>query len=562
MQAYLRRMPWKSFFALILFVTPLPTLAAEVIKDFRVTAVVRADRHLVVEEVVTYDFGDTERHGIYRDIPVRYVRNGTTFLLRLNVERVMRDGQDEPYETSRDGNDLSIKIGDPDRTIVGPHTYSIRYSTDRAILFLDDGRSELYWNVTGNEWQVPIERSSFEVIVPTGLDPENVVTACYTGELGSQAQDCSTKQTASGFAVQTSRVLLMNEGLTAAFTFPPGTIAAPTTSEWAWMVLQDNGILFLPLCALLIMHWLWWTKGKDPEKMTVVPEYESPRKLSPAVIGSAVTNGNVPKGVATATIIDLARRGYLHIRFGEEKKLFGASQTFTFVKKKDADDTLTPYEVDILNGLFAGGDEQTLEDLKQSKFYTAINHFTSDVQKEITDMKVFISSPTSVRGIFIGVAVVMCWSLFAFTNPSLFEAVAIFATGLIIIGYGWFMPRRTLDGVKLLAQIHGFKWFLSVTEKDRLAFTDAPARTPEQFQKFLPYAIALGVEAEWARQFASIHMNPPTWAEGNMAGFHPMGFASSMRSLDSSARSIAYPAPSSSGGGSGGGMGGGGGGSW
>ncbi len=132
------------------------------------------------------------------------------------------------------------------------------------------------------------------------------------------------------------------------------------------------------------------------------------------------------------------------------------------------------------------------------------------------------------------------------------------------------MPRRTQDGVKLLAKIEGFKWFLSVTEKDRLAFTDAPARTPEQFQKFLPYAIALDVEKQWAKQFASLTIPPPNWAAGNLSAFSALWLVSNLDTMHEAAKSSAYAAPSQagsggsgfSGGGSGGGFSGGGGGSW
>lgn len=555
--------------SVLLFFTPFAARAAETITDFNVAATLDAKRHLIVEETITYDFGEEGRHGIYRTIPVTYTRNGGTYRLRLSVERVMRDGAAEPYETSRDGDRLKIKIGDADRTIAGEHEYLIRYSTDRAINFFPDGHSELYWNVTGNDWPVDIERVSFALAPPAGLGLANVSSTCFTGEYGSPETACTVAKTAVGFTVTSERVLLSNEGLTVAFAFPSGAIAQPTVFESLWQFLRDNGVLFFPLFAILIMQAWWWTKGRDPRRLTVIPEYDAPRKLAPAIIGSAITNGDVPPKTVTATIIDLARKGFLKIRFGEKKKLFGTEQTFTFVKQNAAPATLAPYESAIFEGLFSGGDEQTLEDLKTNKFYEDVKDFKKSVNAAIDAMKVFMENPNTIRGVYVAVAFVVGWLLTAASSTPLATGAGI-ATGLIIAAYGWFMPRRTKDGVKLLAEIEGFKWFLSVTEKDRLAFTDAPERTPEQFQKFLPYAIALGVEEEWAKQFASLAISPPGWAEGNLSGYNALWLVSHIDTMHDSARSVAYAPPSQagsggsgfSGGGSGGGFGGGGGGSW
>ncbi len=560
-----------AFFAALLCV-PTTAFAAETISNFDVRATLDANRHLSVQESITYDFGDAERHGITRVIPVNYQRNGGTYKLRLTVEDVKRDGAEEPYDVSTSGGFLTVKIGNPDQTITGSHAYQIRYSTDRAINFFNDGHGELYWNVTGNGWDVPVEQSSFWLFPPSGVTLGSVSSTCYTGEVGSTEKSCLVTSSAEDLVAKSTRVLLPNEGLTAAFAFPAGVIAAPSLLERLWQFLADNGVLFFPLAALLIMHWRWWTKGRDPKRMTVIPEYDAPRNLSAALVGSAITNGDVPPKTVTATIIDLARRGFLKIRFGEEKHLFGKTQTYTFVKSTATPDALrpTPYESALLDGLFSGGDEQTLDDLKTNKFYQDVQTFKKGVNAEIDAQKIFASNPNTVRGAYVGVAFVIGWILVIFVGSTPLGTGAAIVTGCVIAAYGWFMPRRTQDGVKLLAEIEGFKWFLSVTEKDRLAFTDAPERTPEQFQKFLPVAIALGVEEQWAKQFASLTLPPPGWAEGNLSGYSALWLVSNIDTMHESAKSVAYAAPSQAGaggsgfmgGGSGGGFGGGGGGSW
>jgi uncharacterized membrane protein YgcG len=549
---------------------PDPYQGSEHITDFAVNASLAPDRSLSFAESISYDFADNAHHGIYQYIPITYDRSGATYNLRLTVGSVTRDGRSEPYDQSTSDGDLNLKIGDPDVTMTGSHVYAVNFTTNRAINFFPD-HDELYWNVTGNGWEVPIERASFSLTLPPGLDSASVSSTCFTGEAGSTENDCSIANAPGRITFTATRVLGANEGLTIVVGLPKGVIAPPTTQEKVMMVVSDNSVLFFPILAFVLMFTAWWFKGRDPKLGTVIPEYEPPQKLAPAVIGAAMTNGEVPGKTTTATIIDLARRGYLKIRFGKNKGLLGTAQSYTFVKQRDDYDGLTVFERDIQQGLFEGGAEQTIEDLKDRQFYQSVASFKRHVQEQIDLLKLFDARPGAIRSIFVTVAIIIGWLLVTiFGSTGLGMACAI-ATGLIIAIFGWFMPRRNADGVKLLTDIDGFKWFLSVTEKDRLDFHNAPERTPEQFMEFLPYAIVFDVEKKWAAQFASLNVPPPSWAEGsNMAGWNTALFVSNLSSLHSAASTSAYAAPSSagsggsgfSGGGSGGGFGGGGGGSW
>ncbi len=136
------------------------------------------------------------------------------------------------------------------------------------------------------------------------------------------------------------------------------------------------------------------------------------------------------------------------------------------------------------------------------------------------------------------------------------------------------LKAPTLAGRKLLDKIDGFKMYLSVAEKDRLNTINSPEKTPLLFEKYLPYALALDVENDWALQFASVINTSsieksayhPGWYSGSSwNNFSADGFTSSFCSSFSSAISSSSTAPGSSsgsGGSSGGGGGGGGGGGW
>lgn len=558
--------------ALAFAVLPGLASAAEVIRDFAVTVKPDGGRRLVFEESIEYDFGDADRHGIYRYIPEAYERNGGNYNYHLQVIGVWRDGQPEPYEVSRGGGNVDIKIGDANKTVTGAHTYAIRYATDRAINFFDT-HSELYWNVTGNGWQVPIEKASIDFSYLDAIQPDEVRTECFTGVYGSTEKDCATRElyqsSASSFV--SKRVLQPSEGLTVVWGFYGGrNFPAPTFWEKAKMLLADNFVLFLPFIAFAVMFWRWWTKGKDAKLNTVIPEYEAPRGMTPALMGASMTAGTVPDRTVTATIIDLARRGFLKIEFGEKKGLFGKSQTFTFVRQNQGENLgLQDYEQTIFTGLFKNGDRQSVDDLKDGKFYATVTNFKSQVAKQVNALKLFDKNPTLVRTAYIAIAAAVVFVGFVLSANTL-GSFSAFVAGLIVAVFGWVMPRRTAEGTQVLTDIEGFKWFLSVTEKDRMDFHNAPERTPEQFQELLPYAIVFGVENKWAAQFASMNLPPPDWATGNVSSMNTVILASSLSSMHSAASAAAFSPPSSagsggsgfSGGGSGGGGGGGGGGSW
>jgi uncharacterized membrane protein len=150
--------------------------------------------------------------------------------------------------------------------------------------------------------------------------------------------------------------------------------------------------------------------------------------------------------------------------------------------------------------------------------------------------------------------------------PTSFVAAGIL-TGAIICGFGWFMPAHTQAGARALEGVLGFEDFLNHVEADRF---NRMIKTPEMFEKFLPFAMALGVEKNWSNAFKNIYTQPPQWYQGNFgAGFYPYMFVSSLNSMSSVASTAMASAPRSSGGSgfggggggfSGGGFGGGGGG--
>ncbi len=559
-----------SIFITILGLQLASIAHAEVIRDFAVEAELAADRTLTVTEKITYDFEDEEHHGIIRLIPERYKSDNASYRLRLEVLDADMDGNAVSMKVSREGANTNIRLGDPDVLVSGKHVYTIRYRTERAINdFPGEHERELYWNVTGNEWLIPIDRASFRLVGPA---PASQAT-CFTGRFGSSVQDCTIAQSGIITSIQSDRALDSGEGLTVALRFPEEAIAPLTIWDRLRMLLADNIWLALPILVFIIMYAIWHVRGRDPKgRGTVIAQYEEPRGLKPAQM-TALQEDHVSHQAVSATILDLARRGFIKIHWSGDAGATGwfkAKPSFTLNKTKPADESLLPFERQIHDGLFGIGDSIDVS-ARNEGFWKAIQQARNEIFSDLKQRKFIESHPATTRAVWstlaIGVAVVAY--LLSDAIGGLFILSGLISAA-IIGGFGWLMPRATFEGAVVREEIEGLKLFLSVTEKDRLAFHNAPEKRPEQFERFLPAALALGVEEQWAGYFQDMQMQPPSYMDGTASNWNALRFAHAMDSFNDESSSHMYQSPSSagsggsgfSGGGSGGGFGGGGGGSW
>src|SRR5260370_38442799 len=115
--------------------------------------------------------------------------------------------------------------------------------------------------------------------------------------------------------------------------------------------------------------------------------------------------------------------------------------------------------------------------------------------------------------------------------------IAGILTGLIICGFGWFMAAHAEQGARALEGVLGFEDFFVHVESDRFNRT---IKTPEMFEKFLPFAMALGVEKNWSRAFQGILTQPPQWYRGSSygPGFYPLMFTNDLGYMSSRAGSV------------------------
>ncbi|HMO78395.1 MAG TPA: DUF2207 domain-containing protein [Candidatus Paceibacterota bacterium] len=551
--------------SLLLFLLFLvtPTVQAEVIRDFAVNYQINSDGTVLVEETILYDFEAEERRGIFRTIEKDHPQPATAWYKyrRVGIEliSVTRNGQEEPLAVTESKQQVEYKIGNPYVTISGPQTYQIQYLLSGALSYGSDG-AEFYWNVTGNEWPVLIESVS---AVVSGPLLENFT--CYRGYFG-ESNSCEAEMLNAGVLFSTES-LDSGEGLTLAVEVNEGGVAT----------LIYEKISYLPFGFGVAILWLLYfarsvyrLRSKDRSNRPVIAQYEPLKGYLPMYTG-VLFDGQLDPRDITAGIVYLAEQGFIKIKRTGKKVLVIFE--------------VTDYEITLLRPL-AELPNKFLREVSGLLFsentaVPATVMLSSLSQNRVANSKLILSLRAAIREDLKASGLITTnlppWTtsktvllilLVLFFGPLLFIengfglVIFVFITS-VFIGVMALVDRFTARGHELKNHLEGFKLFLSVTDKERFAFHNAPEKSPELFMEYLPYAIALGVEDKWAKVFADITIPEPDWYEGgSISTFSATALASDIGAFSSSFSASSGTSGSSGGGSSGGGGGGGGGGSW
>jgi len=518
-------------------------------------------------------------------VPVEYhTPQGFNWTLRLDLLGVTGEkGQPLEVESGRERHYVKYKIRVPG-AVNATRTVTIHYRAANGLRFLED-HDELYWNLTGDEWDVPIETATARIVLPAAAT--GVRAIAFNGVYGSTARDAIVNTEGTTVGVTMPHRLDFHEGLTAVVGWDKGVVAQPTEAEQALGFLANNWPLAIPIPVFLGMFALWRRVGRDPKRLPVAVQYEPPDSLTPAEAGTLMDYSADMRDI-TATLVDLAVRGHLRIEERDESVLLGLfkrreyvfrridpPESLPRVTERGGARALEPHERRVLSGIFSGGStEVELSDL-ENEFYRNLPGLREDIFGRLVGRGLYRSRPDRVRSNWLAGALLLGAVIIGvgFTLAARFGLtplpfiVAALASGLIVVAFSRIMPARTVAGARTLERLLGFEEFLARVEKDRF---ERVVKTPEMFERYLPFAMAFGVERKWAKAFQNIYREPPRWYVGSNSSAFDLGrLSSSLADLSSRAQSAMTSSPRSSssgsgvsGGSSGGGSGGGGGGGW
>jgi uncharacterized membrane protein YgcG len=517
-----------------------------------------------VQEHITLAF-EGAWNGIHRTIPVEYPGpNGTNYTLFLDVSSVTDGaGGKLRYESSSSRGTRDLKIYIPG-AINTSRTVEIDYVVRNGIRYFED-HDEFYWNVTGNDWPVPIDRASAAVSFPSSA-AGSLRAQAFTGVYGSAERDATSVVQGADVSFETKSALPPRGGMTIDVFLPKDILRQPSALTRLFWFLGGNPIVFLPFVTFAVMLTLWWHKGRDPDAgLSVAPMYEPPAGMSPAEAGTLLDDKIHPRDLSS-TLVDLAVRGYLKIEETDQTTLgvfHHKDYIFHLLKPREQWNDLASHERVMLENIFAGGSDTRLADLK-NRFYTALPVIRQDIMAALRNKNMYSVDPESANSYSLG-AIVLILAPFALAQFTGYKNM-LNSPGLLILCIGvsalfwWLFARqmtaKTVAGVRARIGVLGFQEFMNRVDAERLK--RMPADT---FEKYLPYAMALGVEHHWAQAFSSLAITQPTWyvSPAGYVGFNPLFFSASMHSMASDMNQVFVSAPRASSSGSGFGGGGGGG---
>ncbi len=523
---------------------------------------------LTVTETISINAeGTIFKRGIFRKIPeYRKDKNGQSIHNSIKVISVLQDGEQAEYKESSKESLLEIRIGSANKFLTdGIHKYDITYAIENQVGFFDN-YDELYWNVTGSDWDFNIDSVSCVIQLPVGAAV--LQQSCYTGVPGSTATECDAVY-GEGHVSFTASNLSPGEGLTVAVGFTKGIVQPPPPPTfWERYNVLILAIIFL-LAILGYMVYSWFNHGIDPPKPTVIPQFEVPGGLSPAKMAFYYKE-QYNSDYFTISLVQLAVKGYIRITEKVTNTLFVFKDTDYVIEKIKGEgmSNLSVEERGILNSLFSGGKNIiTASGTYNAKFKNALTSFEANFKEAKASVKegsntrllwipiilliayylvvayynvssVFMSGLTIflllIIPVFLSIPIVIFSTIFRlkpkwktiynvffifttavfigviFLNESSFsfnvKVVLLFTIFLVMLflSYRFLIKQPSIERLQRQADIEGFLMYMKAAEEKQIQFANSPALTPQLFEKLLPFAMALEIDKIWGEKFKDI----------------------------------------------------------
>jgi len=558
----------KKQFLLFLALIALTTGYSQgfIVKNYQVDVYINADGYFDVVENYDITF-NISKHGIYRDIQTRYdIVNFDNSEEKREIKISNIEVPNHKFDATNGfmrkvGGSLQLKIGDPDKTIIGPQHYEIKYRVKRAFLHEPDA-DRFYWNLKPTDWLALFQDMTFRIHLPDNMALDDANFKLYSGITGSIIpSDDFTIAQANGVITGTAKEGFNSnygDAVTVLIDLPKGVVKEykelwPFWSRYGWTLLC-GGLLFG-------FYLLWRKYGKDDPAPTTI-SYHPPEGMDPAMAGFLIDDKE-----DTADLISLipywGARGYLKLEEIENKGWFSKGDT-KLTKLKNIPGDAPNYQRSIFNGLFSSGSKEVLISSLKNTFYTTMGIAKSQLKKKA--QQYYVAKSNSVMKmtygfVVLGMVILIPIALYLW---HLIGAISVLITCILLLILNRYMVKKNRPGTRVFAELKGFKQFIKTAEENKLKML--LKESPSYFESTMGYALSFGAFAIWAKKFDALNVQPPDWYTSS-GGIHTSmsNFSNSFNSTMASASStmVSSPSSSSSGGGSsGGGFGGGGGGSW
>ena len=559
------------YFILLLLTVNMGWAQDFTVKNYTVDIKVHQEGYFDVVENYDLNF-EIPKHGIYRTIQTKYdivdsLGNASTRKIRISKINVPDYKFEAPFDFVQKLQDnLEIKIGDKDITLVGPQHYEIKYRVHNALLF-EGSQIRFYWNIKPEDWQADFHQVSFTITLPENLYPGKENSFVYIGDRGTSTTTSDMQLYYSGNEFSgTSRADFVSrpgQSVTVLINLPLGSV---TEEKPFWPFWNNYGWVFLIAIMLFAFFRVWWKFGKD-QRIIAATSYFPPVGLDPAMVGFLI-NDREDNSDLIALIPYWGSKGLIRLEEIPKKGLFGSKDT-KIIRLRSLPLDSPSYELEIFKGLFGDnnnivGTEVLVSSLKDT-FYTKMIRARSQLKESAKPY--YEAESKKMQGIMYVVLILLAIGL---TMVGLFfwgllAALAIVGFCVVLIFVNRYMVKKNAKGNELLSELMGFKRFIKVAEENRLKLLLKD--DPHYFENTLGYALAFGLFDQWAKKFRDLNIPPPNWYTSPSSSSLSMNqfsksFSKSMASTKSNMVSSPSSSGSSGGGSSGGGFGGGGGGSW
>lgn len=546
----------------LLFVSITFLLTAQdfTITNFNINLEIDEKGAFHVQEIIDVNFTKKKR-GIYRDIETLYKINGG--ILDIDLRNINIEGHE--YKIDKRKEKVSIRIGSPDKYLIGDQKYIISYTINKGIITYPE-HLEFVYDLTGNNWQARIENVDFTITLPKSITLANSDFTITGGRDGESLNLGTIRQVDSRTLKGNSYIALDEKnGLSVAIKLPKQYLNVAQNNITFYEPPQPKEYkpwyLALPI-AIFGFFISFWRKMRQTDYVST--EDDSIQVYPPEGLTSAHLGGFIDQTANTRDIVSLlpywASEGFIEMKqIGDE---------VYFYKMKNLDPGFPEYEHIVFDRLFEENDYSKISDLK-TKFYTTLSKARSLLTKEVKRQDYYNQEYMNLFKSWKGILFPVSMILLAVISLAAFNLIFL-GIGFILVAIGGFMLPLfklplTEKGANLKAEMDSFKRFLKNPEADVLE--KVVNEDPSYFDRMFPFAVALGLEERFLDKLEPYMPHPPIWYHTDHHNPTFSTFRSGFKPevIESVFSSSPHSASGGSSGGSfssGGGVGGGGGGSW